>query len=150
MKPHHPHSRLPDPKLNFLLRRMLLVEMETGRAFFESLNLYGLLQYQARRTRSDADTFGEGWQIICPSTCLIAWPLFTKWWGMGGGWGVTALNGARVNEGPAQEMHISPRQLAVTMSVIEVPSGAEHLDHFFFFLTSCQIIYLYSTALWLL
>lgn len=47
---------------------MLLVEMETGRAgkgrgggvFFESLNLYGLLQYQALRTRSDADTFVKG------------------------------------------------------------------------------------------
>lgn len=120
------------PKLNFLLCRMLLVEMETGRAekgrekggggwgaFFESLNLYGLLRYQALRTRSDADTFVEGWQISCPSRCLIAWPLFTKWWWWKGG--VTAVNGARVNEGPAQEMHISPRLLvlAFAMSIME-------------------------------
>lgn len=55
--------------------------------FFESLNLYGLLRYQALWTRSDADTFVEGWQISCPSRCLIAWPLFTKWlwWWEGGG-----------------------------------------------------------------
>lgn len=52
---------------------------------FESLNLYGLLRYQALRTRSDADTFVEGWQISCPSRCLIAWPLFTKWWWWWGG-----------------------------------------------------------------
>lgn len=51
-----------------------------GVEFFESLNLYGLLRYQAPWTRSDADTFVEGWQISCPSRCLIAWPLFTKWW----------------------------------------------------------------------
>lgn len=67
-----------------------------GGALFESLNLYGLLQYQALRTRSDSDTFVEGWQISCPSRCLIAWPLFTKWW-----WwrGVTALSGACFSEG---------------------------------------------------
>lgn len=29
-------------------------------AYFESLNLYGLLRYQAPWTRSDADTFVEG------------------------------------------------------------------------------------------
>lgn len=66
MKARSPHSITP--KLNFLLCRVLLVEMETGRAgkgkgrgvFFESLNLYGLFRYQALRTRSDADTFVEG------------------------------------------------------------------------------------------
>lgn len=98
---NHTTLTVSNPKLNFLLCRMLLVEMETGRAgegeamrgeeekwrgaFFESLNLYGLLQYQALRTRSDADTFVEGWQISCPSRCLIAWPLFTKWWWWWGG-----------------------------------------------------------------
>lgn len=114
----HAALRVSNPKLNFLLCRMLLVEMETGRegkgsggaAFFESLNLYGLLRYQALWTRSDTDTFVEGWQISCPSRCLIAWPLFTKWWwwregGVWGGGRVTAVNGACVDEGPAREMH---------------------------------------------
>lgn len=83
-------------------------------ALFESLNLYALLQYQAPRTRSDADTFVEGWQISCPSRCLIAWPLFTKWWRW---WergrrrergGLTALNSASVNEGPhAGNTHVT-------------------------------------------
>lgn len=91
-----------------------------GVEFFESLNLYGLLRHQALWTRSDADTFVEGWQISCPSRCLIAWPLFTKWWrwrwrwrggagGWGGGWGVSdSSKWGRFNEkSPVRDMHSS-------------------------------------------
>lgn len=88
--------------------------------FFESLNLYGLLRYQAPWTRSDADTFVEGWQISCPSRCLIAWPLFTKWWRWrwgrrgGGGGGLTAVNGAWCQwEGP----RTGHAQFAVTVRI---------------------------------
>ncbi len=40
---------------------------------------------------------------------------------------MTAVNGARVNEGPPQEMHISPCLLASPMSMMEIQCRAEHL-----------------------
>ena len=37
---------------------------------------------------------------------------------------MTAVNGARVNEGPAKEMHNSPCLLAFSMSMMEIQCGA--------------------------
>lgn len=50
----------------------------------------------------------------------------------GRGGGVTAVNGASVNEGPAQEMYISLCLLEVPMSRMEIQSRAASLNLFSF------------------
>lgn len=114
MKPHNPlsiESRIEFSAWSHVARwdRDGASVEGKGGAFFESFNLYGLLQYQALRTRSDADTFVKGWQISCPSRCLIAWPFFSKWWQW---WrGLTALNSACVNEGLHRKCTVYPVSL---------------------------------------
>lgn len=52
------------------------------------------------------------------------------------GWvcgGVTAVNGASVNDGPAQEMYISLCLLEVPMSGMEIQSRAASLNLLLFF-----------------